>query len=347
MELTAGKLWGLRRMADPSGRFKMTAVDQRPPIKNPIKKIRKTDSAPWDDVAGFKKLLIEKLQCESSALLLDPHYAYPAGISALDPTKGLIITLEDSIFNETNEGRTSAAIDDWSVEKIKRIGGDAVKLLIWYRPDTSASIKKLQQDFAKRTGEFCHQYDIPFLLELLVYPLPKDTQHTQEYVEMTGKNSDHVLKSVEEFSQPEFGVDIFKLESPVEASKVIAVGEPGWEEVQVLFNEMGTLAGRPWVMLSAGASKSEFSNIVSQAYHAGASGYLAGRAIWSEAFSLFPDWEAMARDLETSSVEYMSKLNTLTDFNALPWHEHTVFSGNFDIQPKDETFRHQYSGFGA
>ena len=34
MELSPGKLWGLRRLADAGGRFKMLAVDQRPPIKN-------------------------------------------------------------------------------------------------------------------------------------------------------------------------------------------------------------------------------------------------------------------------------------------------------------------------
>ena len=309
-------------------------------------KIRQTDTAPWADVAGFKKLLIEKLQCESSAMLLDPHYAYPEGISVFEPTKGLIITLEDSIFNETENGRISSEIDDWSVEKIKRIGADAVKVLIWYRPDLDSATKQSQKDFAKRTGEFCNQFDIPFLLELLVYPLPQELNHTQDYVEMSGKNTEHVLKSVEDFSQPDFGVDIFKLESPIEASQVVAIGEPGWETVQTHFKEMGTLAGRPWVMLSAGASKSDFYNIASHAYHAGASGYLAGRAIWSDAFNSFPDWEAMARELASSSVEYMTKLNALTDSKALPWHEHSVYSGNVDIQPKNESFRHNYSGFG-
>ena len=99
-------------------------------------------------------------------------------------------------------------------------------------------------------------------------------------------------------------------------------------------------------MLSAGASKSDFYNIASQAYHAGASGYLAGRAIWSDAFSSFPDWKAMARELESNSVEYMIKLNALTDSKALPWFEHSVYSGDVDIHPKNETFRHNYSGFG-
>lgn len=62
MELPPGKLWGMRRMADSGGRFKMVAVDQRPPIKNPIREKRGTAEAPFEDVAGFKLMLIEELQ---------------------------------------------------------------------------------------------------------------------------------------------------------------------------------------------------------------------------------------------------------------------------------------------
>ena len=81
IELTPGKLWGMRRMADAAGFFKMTAVDQRPPIKGPIAKYYGTAEAPYDDVAGFKALLIETLQSEASAMLLDPHFAIPRGTS--------------------------------------------------------------------------------------------------------------------------------------------------------------------------------------------------------------------------------------------------------------------------
>ncbi len=85
MRLSAGKLWGMRRMADGAGRFKMTAVDQRPPIKNPIAKARGTSEAPYEDVARFKRLLVETLQGESTAMLLDPHYAYPGAIDIMEP----------------------------------------------------------------------------------------------------------------------------------------------------------------------------------------------------------------------------------------------------------------------
>ena len=109
MQLTAGKLWGVRRIADTGGRFRMTAVDQRPPIKNPIAGHNGTTEARFDDVAGSKALLIETLQNQSSAMLLDPHYAVPRGIDRLSPTKGLIVTLEDSVFQESPGGRLSSS----------------------------------------------------------------------------------------------------------------------------------------------------------------------------------------------------------------------------------------------
>lgn len=340
MTLSPGKLWGLRRMADTQGRFKMTAVDQRPPIKNPIAAHHGTAEAPWEEVARFKTLLVETLQDASTAMLLDPHYAIPMGLDRFSPTKGLIVTLEDSLFEETAGGRLSAEIDDWSVAKIKRMGGDAVKVLAWYRPDASPEVCAAQQDFTKRIGEACARHDIPYLFELLVYPLAGDADQTKDYVEMQGKRSDDVLASVEEFAKPDYGVDVFKLESPVNAKDA-----DGSDKVQAVFDEMGRLAGRPWVMLSAGAGKPEFKAILEHAYRAGASGYLAGRAIWLEAFGAYPDWAAIEAGLRGASVDYMAELNALTDAAATPWSDHPLFAGQAGFQPADASFRHGYEGF--
>lgn len=342
MQLTPGKLWGMRRMADANGIFKMTAVDQRPPIKQPIAAHHGTEEAPWLEVARFKRLLVEKLQAQSTAMLLDPHYAIPHGIDCLSPVKGLVVTLEDSLFRETAGGRLSSSIDDWSVDKIKRMGGDAVKVLAWYRPDAEANVCDAQKDYVKRIGEDCARFDIPFLFELLVYPLPNDADHTTDYVEMKAKKSDQVLASVEEFARPDYGIDVFKLESPVNAADA-----DGSAEVQKLFDEMGRLAGRPWVMLSAGAGKAEFRNVLAHAFRAGASGFLAGRAIWLDAFKHYPDWDAIATELEGPSVDYMTEISTLADKAASDWRSHPCYGeGGARFSPPDAGFRHAYQPMG-
>jgi len=338
-KLSPGKLWGMRRMADATGRFKMVAVDQRPPIKNPIKAARGTAEAPYDDVAGFKLMLVDELQAEATAMLLDPHFALPRGLSTLSPTKGLIVTLEDSIFRETPGGRLSSQIDHWSVEKIKRSGADAVKVLAWYRPDADLAVNLAQKDFTKAIGEACHRHDIPFLFELLVYPLAKDEHQTTDYVEMQGKHADHVLDSVREFARPDYGIDVFKLESPVPAKGIESADRAA---TQKLFDEMGALCGRPWVMLSAGASMAEFKVVMQHAYAAGASGYLAGRAIWAEPFKAFPDWDAIRAGLRQRSVPYMAELNALTDAAATAWFDHPLYGGKAEVEHPDASFRLHY-----
>ena len=347
MNISAGKYWGMRRMADAAGRFKMTAVDQRPPIKNLIRVKRGASEAPWDDVARFKELLIEELQGKSSAMLLDPHYAYPRGVTILNPAIGMILTLEDSIFRETPGGRLSSAIDDWSVEKIKRVGGDAVKVLTWYRPDAAVSVCRAQQDFTARIGEACARFDIPFVFELLVYPLAKDAEQTRQYVEMRSKHPEMVLESVREFANAKYGVDLFKLESPIPAADLPDEGEARAADAQRWFDELGELAGRPWVMLSAGAGMHEFRRVLTYAYRAGASGYLAGRAIWLNAFQNFPDWDLICKELRDVGSTYMQDLNLLTDSQATPWHSHPCYgAGGARVLPADASFRHVYLGFG-
>jgi tagatose 1,6-diphosphate aldolase len=342
--LSAGKLWGMRRLADAQGRFKMLAVDQRPPIKNPIKAARGTPEAPYEDVAAFKAMLVELLQEQASAVLLDPHFALPGGLTRLSPARGMIVTLEDSVFAEDKGGRLSAEIDHWSVEKIKRVGADAVKVLAWYRPDAAPDVCRAQEAFARRIGDACARFDIPFLFELLVYPLPGESGQTRDYVEMAAKQADNVLESVRRFADPGFGIDIFKLESPVPAG-AIAGGDPS--RTQRLFDEMGRLAGRPWVMLSAGAGMAEFEAILGHAYRAGASGYLAGRAIWAEPFKSFPDWSAIASGLRSTSIPYMQRINALTDARAIPWHATPRFGGTVEPPHCNGSFRRHYRGFGG
>jgi tagatose-1,6-bisphosphate aldolase len=94
MNLSAGKWLGLRRIADESGLFKIVAVDQRPPIQNFIKSTLGSDEATWEDVAEVKRVLAESLADESSAVLMDPLFAWPAAHSVMRRDHGLMLTLE-------------------------------------------------------------------------------------------------------------------------------------------------------------------------------------------------------------------------------------------------------------
>ena len=315
--LSPGKFRGLTRMADTTCRFTMLAVDQRPPIKTVVADRRGAAEPRAEDVRAVKRLLMEVLAPHATAVLADPTHALMDALTILMPEHGLVVTMEDSLFRETPTGRWSNEIDDWSVSKIRRVGGDAVKVLTWYRPDQDAASLANQHDFSKRIGEACARYDIPYLLEMLVYPLPSETGHTIDYVEQPGKRADHVLETVAEFAKPDYGVDVFKLESPIPANDVPA---PGDAQTARLFAEMGRLAGRPWVMLSAGASREAFRNVLSYAYDAGASGFLAGRAIWWADFhEHYPDTDKVRVGLAANAVPYMKELTAMTAARARPW----------------------------
>ncbi len=263
------------------------------------------DEAALQDVVDVKRALTRVLAPHASALLTEPLYGYWSGFAATPPHCGLMLTLEDHTFRETAEARLSAEIANWSVEKIKRLGADAVKILACYRPDAAPEIRAHQQAFVRRVGEACRRHDICHVLELLVYSLPHERRQTRGYVEQTGKRPQLVIDSVRDFADPGFGVDLFKLESPLEAS-ALPDPEAGPAErvveAQALFAELGRAAARPWVMLSAGAGMHEFERVLRYAYAVGASGYLAGRAIRWEAVQGFPDIAAVERGLETEAV---------------------------------------------
>ena len=322
---TPGKHWGLRRLADESGRFKMLAVDQRPPIKDLVRRARLTEQATYDDVANVKFLLLETLAPQASAVLVDPHFSFPAGLRSVSAHQGLLLTLEDSQFEETESGRRSRTIDHWSVDQIKRAGADAVKLLAWYRPDADAATNEHQQAFVSSVGEECRRFDIPFLFELLLYSFPHETNHTTAYTEQPSKRADHLIESIETFAHPSFGVDVFKLESPLVGT---AIPDPeGTDTTAIaqahsLFRQMDAASNVPWVMLSAGVNKEAFTRILHFAYEAGASGYLAGRAIWWDELLAFPDMTSARRDLLSTSAGYMQELNSMTDHKARPFTKH-------------------------
>src|SRR3954468_7559545 len=182
MQLSPGKLWCLRRLSDERGFFKMTAVDQRPGVEALVKQRRSVAKAAYEDVGEIKRTLIDVLSPHSTAMLLDPGYAYPYAARQLDPRKGLLLTYEQWDSEETPRGPKTCAYPDWTVEKIKRTGADGVKLMLWWRPDASDDVKAHQRALVEQVGRDCRTHDIAFLLEPLLYPIG-DEGSSQRYQE--------------------------------------------------------------------------------------------------------------------------------------------------------------------
>lgn len=338
MKLSAGKLWGMRRLADPSGRLKMVAIDQRTPLMVPIAQKRGVAEAAYEDIAAVKVAITRRLSPSATAMLMDPNFGYPRCAGEMPTTTGLCLSLEHHATQETPQGRLSDTIPDWSVRKIRRIGGDAVKLLVWYRPDAALSVREHQQAFVRRIGRDCLEQDIVLLLELLVYPLPGEAPDF-----LAANRTRLVLESMRDFRDAEFGVDIYKLEPPAVLKDVPDPEGAGAASIQQAYDQLGTLTTRPWVLLSAAAAPEDFRKSLTYAYRAGASGYLCGRAIWQPAFEHFPDMAAMDRALASDSVRYAEAINALTDRLALPWNGHPAWKDGVAMAGDGPAFAGQYA----
>jgi tagatose 1,6-diphosphate aldolase len=323
MRISPGKLWGMRRLADDTGRWKMLAIDQRTPLFGPIAKARGVAEVPFDDVARVKRLLARHLAPLASAVLLDPIYAYASAIPEIPPRKGLMIAYEHSVTENTPQGRKSHPIPHWSAASIRRIGGDAAKVLVWYRHDAAPEIRAHQEAFVRAAGAACRAHDLTHLLEVLIYPLPGEDAAVFE-----ARREELVTESIRPFTASEYGVDIFKLEPP---GPIGNVPDPDGAEaapLQRAYDRMAAILPRPWVMLSAGAGAADFMRSLRYAFRAGAAGYLAGRAIWAEAFARFPDETAMEHALATEARGNLAALNELTERFAARWHDHPAFGGS-------------------
>lgn len=336
-ELSPGKLWGMRRLADAAGHWKMVAIDQRTPLMQPIADKRGMPEATYDDVAAVKVAVTRALSPLATAMLLDPNFAYPRCVGEMPPSTGLILSLEHHVTDETAGGRQSRTIPDWSVRQIRRIGADAVKLLVWYRPDADAKVLAHQQAFVRRVGQECREHDIVLLLELLVYALPGDAPGQLE-----AQRTPLVLDSMRDFASPDYGVDIYKLEPPAMLRGVPDPKGTDAAAVQRVYDRLGALTTRPWVLLSAAAGPTDFERSLTYALRAGASGYLCGRAIWQSAFQHFPDMAAMEKDLASGATRFMHAINELTDRLATPWHRHPAWHGGVKGAGDGPAFAAQY-----
>lgn len=339
MKLSPGKLWGLRRLADHQGFWRMVATDQREMFADMVAEARGVDTAPYEDVANLVSSLVTELQDDASAVLVDPIYGYLNAVEHMDPRKGLLLSYESLYFAADPGGVRMEPIPDWTVGKIRSLGADGVKVLALYRADSSAEARHHQEDFVQAAGEACVEHDIPMLLEILVYP--NEGQSAEKYA---AERQHIVVEAMEPFRDPRFHVDIYKLEPPGPLRDVPAPDTPAGRELAAAYHRLTDGLPAPWVLLSAGMNKADFRRSLDYAFACQASGYLAGRALWSQAPPLFPDAEAIVASLRGESRTYMQDLNATTRRAATPWFAHPAYVGGLERPyPLDRQFASHYA----
>jgi tagatose 1,6-diphosphate aldolase len=307
--LSIGKIRGLQQIATNKGIFVMCAIDHRGSLQTTLEK-ELSKKIGYEEMVQYKLELCEMLAPHSSAVLLDPIYGAAQCIAGnvLPGSKGLLVSLEASGYQQNPDGRVTTLLEGWSVAKIKRMGGSAVKILLYYRPDLD-DLSKKQLETVNIVAKQCIEHDIPFLVEPIIYPIGDEKADSAQFA---AKKSAMVIETARKITA--LPIDVLKAEFPADirfeknAGKVL--------EACKKLSEASTV---PWVLLSAGSDYKVFREQVKIACQGGASGFLGGRGIWQEVLHL-EDRKQRAKYLKTVAVGRFNELVEIADKYAVPWY---------------------------
>ena len=284
MKLTPGKLAGMKAVSDDRGVIAAAAMDQRGSLQKALAKEKGGDINDRD-MEEFKIQVTEVLTQHASAILLDPEWGLPAS-RRRSKSSGLLLAYEKTGYDKTGPGRLPDLLDEWSVRRLKEAGADCIKILLYYTPDDPKDVNDKKHAWVERIGDECRGNDIPYFLEFVGYEEGAD----EKGLEFAKKKPRIVTESMREFTKDRYGVDVMKVEMPINMKFVEGTKSFGGQkayskqEVLDLFRRSADVATRPFIYLSAGVSNAEFTESLELAAEAGTrfSGVLCGRATWKE-----------------------------------------------------------------
>ncbi|MEI6043905.1 MAG: tagatose 1,6-diphosphate aldolase [Chloroflexota bacterium] len=304
-----GKLLGLQKLSNDQGIITVTALDHRGSLKKSLQTAMPDTKIGYDEVVVEKMRMTRIFSPHSSAILLDPVYGAGQAITtrSLSGNAGLLIAVEESGYDGNDEGRITPITKGWSVAKIKAMGAIAVKLLLYYHPDSP--VARQQEELVLKIAEDCRQSDIAFLLEPLCYPVVAGQKKEDPAFSVT--KPEVVIESARRLSG--LGIDLLKAEFP---------DDPHFEKDEAKMREhcrqITEISPVPWVILSAAENFGTFQRLVEIACEEGASGFMVGRAIWQEAMTLATA-EERENYLVTTSLSRLGILNAIANYRGTPW----------------------------
>jgi sulfofructosephosphate aldolase len=281
----------LDALARESGTFLMVAMDQRESLRTMI---AQHHGEPIEDarITRFKLAVARELAPHASGFLIDRHYAYDQVVAhrLVPPSCGLILAVDaleqppGGLVEDTDldEGVDAGAAANDGVVALKL-------LLIWHDDDE----RQRRVETARRFVELAHAHGLLAVLEGVV----RSNNHDAAIVEAAGE-----LAAV--------GPDLYKCEVPLHGR-----GAP--EQIERRAREIDAVLECPWVVLSQGVDADDFPAAVAAACRGGASGMLAGRALWTSVLAA----EDPTDLLRKCSVPRLRELGEIVDELGRPWRE--------------------------
>jgi tagatose 1,6-diphosphate aldolase len=341
LNLTPGKFRGLQRIANPNGTLTMVALDQNSSmismIKDSLKKKNENREPTYEELVEAKVLLARSLAPAASGLLMDAYYGAWSMMAsgALPRNTGLLVRVEKSGGEKNAAGAPMGAYEPgWSVEKIKRMGADAVKLLAQFEPTEPVSAEH-QLQFIQHVYAECQKHDILLLLETVAFPFNGEKKDSPSFV---ARKAETVIESARYLSRY---CDVYKAEFP---------GHLGKEsDAQLVENvkKLDSVCERPWVLLSAGVDFPDYKKQVEMAMKCGASGVLGGRAFWKEYFT-HDSADARKKFADGECVERIKQIDNLVKAQAKPWYaRYGLKAEDFGSFRAAENWHARYAGKAA
>jgi len=279
----------LDALARPNGTFLMVALDQRESLRTMMAEATGAARVPDERLVAFKLAAARELGPYASAILLDRHYGFAEVVERrLVPSTCALILAADALVQEPGGPVEDTELDD-AVEPADAV---ALKLLVVWRDDAARG-RRLET--ARRFVELARRLELLSVLEAVVR-VPEEARE------------DAIVEAARELSST--GPSLYKVEVPLRGR-----GDP--DELLRRCRAIDAVVAMPWVVLSNGVQRDDFPRAVEAACRGGASGMLAGRAIWSDLVGAEDPGPLLRRE----AVPRLARLAEIVDAHGRPWRE--------------------------
>jgi sulfofructosephosphate aldolase len=272
---------GLDALARPTGTFAMVAMDQRESLRTMLREHgwESTD----EHVSAFKTAVARELAPHASGFLIDRDHL--GEVAPLVP-HGLILAVDRLVQDEGGPVEDTSLDDDARPTE----GVVALKLLVIWRDDER---RPERVELARRFAALAERHGLLSVLEPVV------RHEDREWA---------LVEAARELGAT--GCSLYKCQVPLGGK-----GDPA--EIERHAREIDAVLPCPWVVLSQGVDADDFPAAVEAACRGGASGFLAGRALWTATLGADEPTEL----LRAHSVPRLRQLGEIVDAHGRPWRD--------------------------
>ena len=281
-------MYTLKDITRASGGFAMLAVDQREAMRLMFTAAGAKSPVTNSVLTDFKVNAAKILSPYASAILLDQQFCYRQVVeqNAVSPGCAMIVAADE--FIPGNGIPVDSVVIDKKInpQAVKQDGAKALKLLVLWRSDEDA---QQRLDMVNEFNELCHANGLLSIIEPVVRPPRRGDNFDREQA---------IIDAAKELGDS--GADLYKVEMPL-------YGKGSRQELLTASQRLNENINMPWVILSSGVDEKLFPRAVRMAMQAGASGFLAGRAVWSTVVGL-PDTGLMLSDISAPKLQRLGDI---------------------------------------